>query len=75
MNILCKMFGHKPPRLTWENGFPFPGGKTYLKISMPPIVDGVGRQHVYLKGECARCEAEFSAYMAYLPTPTTNGDK
>lgn len=48
MNILCKLFGHK----SMENIY---GGGQYVKIRGVAYIDGIGREHFTLYGDCPRC--------------------
>lgn len=63
MNVICAMFGHLAPQYAAHKGM---GGREYCTLSAP-YVDGIGRSHVQIFGECARCERRFQVGMAQLP--------
>lgn len=60
MSILCKIFGHKPP-CYWQNI-----GGDYIKLILEGV-DGIGRQHARLKGECPRCKKEYWVGSTHVP--------
>lgn len=60
MRLLCWLFGHQPPS---ESRFT---GGSYGKMG-EPYRDGVGRQHVILRGDCPRCEQEYVVMNSHLP--------
>lgn len=64
MNILCKMFGHKPPVYA-KKGWYSPG-EEYAKVR-GDVVDGIGRHHAEVIGECARCKEEFRLARIHIP--------
>lgn len=45
------------------------GGPPYFQIANI-VTDGIGREHAYLKAECARCGEKFTAAMVHLPAGT-----
>lgn len=63
-NILCKIFGHKPPCYA-KSGWYTPG-QQYGRIR-GRRVDGIGRIHVEIHGHCARCDEEFMVARIHLP--------
>lgn len=66
MNVLCALFGHKAPQYAHHKGW---GGHEYCKLGLP-YKDGVGRKHVSIFGDCARCGHNFKVGMAHLPKET-----
>jgi len=66
MNILCKIFGHKPP-IYAKKGWYSPG-EEYAKVDKNIIKDGVGTQHAKIYSECPRCEEVFMLCRIHLPT-------
>ena len=64
-NILCKIFGHKPPVYA-KKGWYSPG-EEYAKVDSNIIVDGIGRRHVAIRSECPRCKEIFKLCMIHLP--------
>lgn len=60
MNILCAIFGHKPPQY---------GGKPHYAKSPPASIwtDGTGRGHVNLYGACDRCGESFRIVSFHPP--------
>lgn len=64
MNILCKLFGHKPPVYA-EKGWWSPG-EEYASIELG-AVDGINRQHASVIGKCARCGRNFTIAMIHIP--------
>ena len=64
MNILCKIFGHKPPVYA-EHGWWSPG-EQYAKVENTAI-DGIGRVHAYIYSECPRCQEKFKICIIHLP--------
>jgi len=61
---LCKWFGHKLP-------LGFGGGRPYLRI-LTTIIDGIGRKHAFLYGECPRCREEWNVANIHLPMVKKN---
>lgn len=61
--ILCMIFGHKPPQYASCKGW---GGYEYCDLGHP-YKDGIGREHVSVHGQCARCGEKFKVGMAHLP--------
>lgn len=55
MSIICYIFGHKMPE--WNNYHKFGGSE----------IDGIGREHGYLKCECPRCGEVVSSGMVHMP--------
>jgi len=64
MNILCKVFGHKPPVYA-AKGLYSPG-EEYAKVKIG-ATDGIGRVHARVVGECARCQEEFTVARIHIP--------
>lgn len=64
MNILCKLFGHKPPVYA-KKGWYSPG-QEYAKVE-PCGIDGIGREHAYITAECARCYINFKLCRIHIP--------
>ena len=59
--IICRLKGHVFPRDSiW--------GKPYLRIHSTTI-DGIGRIHAYLDGECDRCGEWYHVANVHLPKP------
>jgi hypothetical protein len=55
MNILCKLFGHRP-----EFGYGRAAGDGYFKVDPTYCaLDGIGRTHFRLLSNCERCGKEF----------------
>lgn len=69
MNILCMMFGHKPPVYA-KKGWYSPG-QEYAKVRECGV-DGVGRRHGEVTGECARCKKEFRMARIHIPKVGAN---
>lgn len=65
MNILCKIFGHKPPVYA-KKGW-FSPGEEYAKVEKNIITDGIGRKHAVIKSKCPRCGIEFKLCRIHLP--------
>ena len=55
MNLLCKLFGHKPPSYTQHTG------GEYYKTQGVTYVDGIGRPHLDLTAACPRCSEIYFA--------------
>jgi hypothetical protein len=64
MNLLCRIFGHKPPVYA-KTGWWSPG-EQYAKVSLDGV-DGTGTQHAFVHGVCARCEKKFMVARIHLP--------
>ena len=64
MNWLCKLVGHKPP-VYGEKGWWSPG-EEYGRLFGGPV-DGIGTQHGYVMGKCARCGEQFKLARVHLP--------
>ena len=64
MNLLCAIFGHKPPVYA-EKGWWSPG-EEYGRVQME-TTDGIGRNHAKIYAECPRCAAEFCVARIHVP--------
>lgn len=64
MNFLCSIVGHKPP-VYRAKGWYSPG-EEYAQLR-GFNVDGCGRAHGEVIGECARCEEKFRVARIHLP--------
>ena len=64
MNVLCKIFGHKPPVYA-KSGWYSPG-QEYGKLKVLNA-DNTGRVHGIILGDCARCNKEFMMARVHLP--------
>lgn len=62
-NLICHMFGHKSPSYAAHKGW---GGYEYAELGAP-YIDGIGRQHARVTGECARCNMRFFICMVHVP--------
>ena len=71
MNILCKLFGHKPP-VYGRKGWWSPG-EEYAVVDRHPYADGTGRLHASVTAECPRCNQKFRLCRIHLPQPTSHG--
>jgi len=67
MNILCKMFGHKP--LTRSG---HAGGVAYAGVSANQV-DGVNTWHLTLRAKCPRCEERYDICKVHVPSNTPAG--
>lgn len=65
MNLLCWIFGHKPPEYA-EKGWWSPGEK-YARRLAGCGGDATGRDHYIVICECARCGKNFNACRIHLP--------
>ena len=65
MNLLCKVFGHKPPVYA-KKGWYSPG-EEYAKVGSNIQTDGIGRKHASVYSICPRCDKEFKLCMIHLP--------
>lgn len=65
MNVLCKIFGHKPPVYA-KSGWHSPG-EHYVHSIQRCGVDGTGREHAELYSRCPRCCKVF--YLARIHIP------
>lgn len=63
MNLLCKLFGHKPPQYGAHLGL---GGSEYMDVKIY-ATDGIGRVHAYLMGRCPRCEQMYDVGKIHVP--------
>lgn len=70
MNILCKIFGHKPPVYACK-GWWSPGEEYALLRNIDR--DGTGRFHAMVFGKCARCENEFKICRVHPPANPAKG--
>lgn len=59
MNLVCRLFGHKPPSESSTVG----GEYGSIRYS---VVDGIGRQHAELYGECPRCGKEYRVMRTHV---------
>jgi gamma-glutamylcyclotransferase (GGCT)/AIG2-like uncharacterized protein YtfP len=59
MNYLCRIFGHQPPR-------GYGSGAPYAEV-LGGAVDGIGRHHLHLYLQCARCECKYNVVNAHVP--------
>jgi hypothetical protein len=66
MNILCKIFGHSPPVYA-KKGWFSPGEEYAQAAPGYRATDGIGRVHVIIEGECARCGKRFHLARLHLP--------
>lgn len=66
MNILCKIFGHKPPVYA-KRGWYSPG-EQYAKLDENIITDGVRRKHAKVFSSCPRCNQTFMLCRIHLPS-------
>ena len=57
--ILCKLFGHQ------TNGNRFDGSE-YMSCGNI-VIDGIGRMHMDIETECARCEKYFRVGRIHIP--------
>lgn len=64
MGLLCSIFGHKPP-VYRQKGWWSPG-EEYATVILRGV-DGIGRQHAEVRGECARCGEQFLICRVHLP--------
>ena len=64
MNIICKLFGHKPPVYA-KKGWYSPG-EQYGYIDKNIVIDGIGRRHAEVYAECARCGKDFMLVRVHL---------
>lgn len=64
-NILCLIFGHKPPVYA-KKGW-FSPGEEYAKKVIIGEHDGVGRTHAAVICECARCDKNFKICRIHIP--------
>lgn len=64
MNMLCTLFGHKPPVYA-KKGWYSPG-EEYGTIRLG-VIDGLGTQHAMVEAECARCGQRFIVARVHLP--------
>jgi len=64
-NILCSIFGHKPPVYA-KKGW-FSPGQEYAKVHKNITIDGIGRQHADVYSECPRCKESFKLCKIHLP--------
>lgn len=60
MNILCEIFGHKPP------GYARQVGGEYMDF-VYFVTDGIGRRHAVLYGECPRCKEIYEVGKTHIP--------
>lgn len=63
MKLLCYMVGHQPPvyaRKGW-----FSPGEEYGALHLH-ATDGIGRVHLTVDAECARCGDRFTVARAHL---------
>jgi hypothetical protein len=64
MNLLCKIFGHTPPRY-------------YGEIHYGQVVrggtDGCGTEHAHVEAECERCRQRYLVIKIHLPPLTVEG--
>lgn len=63
MKLLCALVGHQPPvyaRKGW-----FSPSEEYGSMQLY-ATDGIGRVHVVIKAECARCGEQFTVARAHL---------
>lgn len=58
MNLLCKLFGHNPPRYFDDMAY----GEV-IKCGL----DGVGTEHAYVRGQCERCDEDWDIVRIHLP--------
>ena len=65
MNLLCKLFGHKPPVYN-KKGW-FSPGEEYAQLDSNTIIDGIGRTHAIIISECPRCKIKFKLCRIHLP--------
>jgi hypothetical protein len=70
VNLLCLLFGHMPPQYARRKGW---GGWEYCDLGTP-CTDNIGRQHVEIFGDCARCERRFQVGKTHLPTQEPRRD-
>ena len=63
MSLLCKLFGHQPPSYA-KKGWYSPG-QEYGSIVLGPV-DGIGRIHCQVYGQCARCDEQFFLARVHL---------
>ena len=63
MNVLCNLFGHRAPIYGANKGW---GGGEYCKLSLG-TVDGIGRVHCGVHGDCPRCGKTYLVARTYLP--------
>ena len=64
MNLLCILFGHKPPVYA-KTGWWTPG-EQYAKVKVG-VIDGIGRVHGEVNAPCARCSKEFTVALIHIP--------
>lgn len=59
MSIVCKLFGHGTQQGVHS-------GAEYMRVE-PFVIDGIGREHAYLRARCPRCDAYYTAGKIHLP--------
>lgn len=64
MKILCHIFGHKAP-VYRESGWWSPG-QEYARVRNLNV-DGTGRVHAHVIGECPRCGEEWRVCRIHIP--------
>lgn len=72
MNILCRLFGHKPPVYA-KKGWYSPG-EEYGRV-VQTATDGMGQRHGHVDAECARCGSRFIVARIHLPSFCKETDK
>lgn len=68
MSILCALFGHK------SNEDVYNGGE-YVRVIVPGYTDNIGREHVWFKAHCRRCDEWYPAGKFHRPQEWGNKDK
>lgn len=63
MNLLCKLFGHKPPQYGSHLGW---GGFEYMDVRIV-TTDGIGRVHADIVGDCPRCKQSYVVGKIHVP--------
>lgn len=69
MSLRCQLFGHKPPVYS-RRGWWSPGNE-YANPPHSIQIDGTGRVHAVIDGECARCGRTVRLCRIHLPTIRT----
>jgi hypothetical protein len=64
MRFICKLVGHQPPVYA-KSGWYSPG-QEYGRLELG-AVDGIGRQHATVVGDCARCGKQFRLARVHVP--------
>jgi len=64
MNIICKMFGHRPePGYYRDRDYSY---NSYFKVKYL-TTDGINRHHARLETVCRRCKKTFNIGLIHIP--------